>query len=82
MLDSQIQVRREIIKMMGGKRLLPLGGSRVVIIPKMWARVNAVEIDGDYYIRVKTMSNSIIQIEPLDKAEIEAMLEGATQDAH
>jgi len=75
-MDRQIQIRREIIKMMGGKRLQKVGGSLAVLIPIMWAKANGVQIDGDYYIRVRTMSDSVIQLEPLDKAEIETMLKG------
>lgn len=77
MTVEQAQLKREIIRMMGGKKLQRVGGSLAVFVPAMWAKVNGVEIDGDYYIRVKMMSDSAIQLEPLNKEEIETMLKGA-----
>ena len=74
--EKTVQLKREIIRMLGGKRLQQVGGSKAIIIPSMWAKANAVEIDGDYYIKVKIMSDGVIQLEPLDKEELNTMLNG------
>lgn len=77
---EQIQVRKEIIRLQGGKRLQRVGGSLALLIPAGWAEANGLKIDGAYYIKFSKVSANVIQIEPLDRVQIEAMLEGVTVD--
>ena len=80
MVDKTIQIKREIIKMHGGKKLQRIGGSLAVLIPIMWAKANGVEIDGDYYIKTRIMDGSTIILEPLDREALDVMLKGVKDD--
>lgn len=82
MVDSKImseyekqQFRENTIKANGGKRLQVFGNSMAILVPKMWAKANALEVDGKYYIKVRWLDSATIQISPLDKEEIEELFE-------
>jgi hypothetical protein len=43
----------------GIRKLIPLGGSYGLVIPKMWVTANCVEIDGEYYLKLNVVNNEL-----------------------
>lgn len=69
------ELRVAIIKSVGGKRLHPVGHSLAIIVPNLWARANAVAVDGKYYIRFRFKDAKTIEITPVDKEGLEKLWE-------
>lgn len=44
----------------GVKKLVRIGGSYAVVVPKIWINFNAVEIDGDYYFKMGVEGNELV----------------------
>jgi len=79
---SKIEIEKEAISQreaimqlgMSGKKLVRVGGSLAILIPKIWVRIHAFEVDGHYWVRIKQEGNSLI-ITPLDKDEALRLME-------
>ena len=69
------ELRKAIIKSVGGKKLQKIGNSLAIVIPNMWARANATDMDGGYYVKFRYLDGDTIQISPVDKDELKALLE-------
>jgi hypothetical protein len=61
--------RKVILKMYNGKALSNVGECPAILLPIMWARMYAWEIDGAYWVSVKAEKDTII-ISPIDKEAI------------
>jgi len=69
------ELRKAIIKSIGGKKLQKIGNSLAIVIPNMWARANATNFDGGYYVRFRYIDGDTIQISPIDHEELDGLLE-------
>ena len=57
--DNKIRFLAEE-KLFGIRKLIPIGGSYGLVIPKMWVVMNCVEIDGDYYLKLQVNGDELI----------------------
>lgn len=58
--------RKAILRLYSGKALTEIGGSKALLIPKIWADIYAWNIDGTDWVELTIYGNTII-IKPMDK---------------
>ena len=66
-------------KTFGITKLIRIGGSYGVILPKMWLEFNGTEIDGDYYCRLDVEDNALI-FRPITPDDLEGVVIKEKQD--
>jgi hypothetical protein len=70
-LEEKIKILAES-RVFGISKLIHIGGSYGLTLPKRWVEVNMTEIDGDYYCEVEVVGNTIV-FRPIDPSEIESV---------
>lgn len=71
-IEQKIKVMAES-KILGMTKLIRLGGSYALTVPKMWLEFNATEVEGDYYCQVDVVGNTLI-FRPIKPGDIEAVV--------
>lgn len=72
---DKAELRVAIIKSVGGKRLQRIGNSLGILLPTIWARGNAVAVDGQYFVRFRFKDARTIEITPIDSEELKELWE-------
>jgi len=70
-LEQKIKILAES-RMFGISKLVHLGGSYALILPKRWVEVNMTDIDGDYYCGVEVVDDTLV-FRPIDPNDLEAV---------
>ena len=71
-LEQQIKLLAES-KVFGITKLIRIGGSYGVTLPKIWVDFNTVEVDDDYYCRLEVEGNALI-FSPISPQDIEGII--------
>ena len=59
-------------KIFGVNKLIRIGGSYGVTLPKIWVDFHCTEIDGEYYCRLEVNEDTLI-FSPINIGDIEAV---------
>jgi len=73
--ESQEITPELILKAMGYKRVQKMGGNQMVIVPKMWLRLNGYQINDNYWIRITSEKDGTLVLKPANKEDITNMME-------
>lgn len=57
-------------KLLGIRKLTPIGGSYSFTIPRLWVTMHCTEIEGDYYVKLRVIEDELI-FSPIDPSEVE-----------
>ena len=63
-----------VIRVQGGRRVHPMGGSLAVVIPRVWLSLYAFEHDGKFWVKLVQSGKQIV-IEGLNADSVNKMLE-------
>lgn len=70
-LEKRIKMMAES-KMYAVTKLIRIGGSYGVIVPKLWLDCNTTEIEGDYYCGIEVVGNTLV-IRPIQPGDLEGV---------
>jgi antitoxin component of MazEF toxin-antitoxin module len=71
-LEQKIKLLAET-KAFGITKLIRIGGSYGITLPKIWVDFNAVEVEGDYYCRIEVENNALI-FRPITQDDLEGIV--------
>ena len=67
-------VRRDIIRLHSGKKLVKQGNGYTISVPKLWVALYAYKMDGGNWVRLNQESPGVLTISALNQDEIEDMM--------
>jgi hypothetical protein len=70
-LEEKIRILAER-KAFGIRKLLSIGNSYAIVIPKFWVEYNCLEIDGDYFMQLDVEGESI-RFSPINVDSLKAV---------
>jgi len=63
-----------ILRLANGKKLIKLGRSYAIVLPRSWIDVFGYEVAGSYWVKFDQSGNSI-KLEPLDDTFVKELME-------
>ncbi|HEY41518.1 MAG TPA: hypothetical protein G4O18_06625 [Dehalococcoidia bacterium] len=72
-IEDKLKVLAERPEIFGITKLIKIGGSYAIIVPKLWLEFNGVEVDGEYYCRLE-VANSQLVFSPIAPEDIESVV--------